>query len=903
MLEGLLSRLRTMFRRDRIASEMEEELRQHLDESTELMVRRGMSPDEARLAARNQLGNATIIAEDARAALGGRVVDDLRRDLQHGIRALRRTPGFTAVVIVTLALGFGVNGAIFAVLKGAMTPKSIAEAETWLNIPDHWSWEDAQRIGRDMRSMTEWSVTADETVVLGGDARGHDPRTIRAQFVTDGFIPSLRGRAALGRIFAPSDVVPPIGNPVAVLSHSLWRRRFNSDSSIIGRDIRLADGQPFVVIGVMPERFTGLSLAPPDLWLPLGTRARLPDADDTRDGAAANWFGPSGRRFLFLHARLAPGASLAAARSELRLRIEQVSAPADSTRGRDVASYTNLATRLPINGADDMAFVGLVLGAAISVLLIASVTVANLMLARAAARRREMGVRLALGASRGRVLRSWMTECSVLSLAAAVVGVVMASWTVRTIVLGPTFSALVRDGDPLVYLAALAPDASVFMYLVLLSIPSTLVFGLVPALRATRQDPLTTMRGASASGAGSTVSTGRVFLRRGLVVSQVALTMVLLLTSAMMVRGVQVMSRVDTGFNRDHVIAVSPKLVHSGYDSVRADRFMEELLGRLASVPGVRQVTRGNVPMHDRTFAFITNPNEPVPGERTSNGHINSVSETFFDVLDIEIVRGRTFTRAEVLNRVPVAVISESTGETLWPDQEPIGKVISATSLDQYSRKELRDGTFAQARVIGVARDAQMSGFGMYPRRYVYLPGDHATPMLRTNGDPEVMNRVRAMTRLIDPNVIVDVRTLDQAVLTSSGWVESARLIANSAASAGILSLLMALVGLFGLTSYMVEQRTREFGVRMALGARSGSVLRLVAGQSLRLVAIGAAIGVVSGIAMTGLLRSAMFGLRNTEPLMYVLIVVLLAAVSILACGIPAWRATRVEPMVALRTD
>jgi putative ABC transport system permease protein len=327
------------------------------------------------------------------------------------------------------------------------------------------------------------------------------------------------------------------------------------------------------------------------------------------------------------------------------------------------------------------------------------------------------------------------------------------------------------------------------------------------------------------------------------------------------------------------------------------------LLGRLASVPGVRQVTRGNVPMQDRTFAFITSPNEAVSGETVSNGHINSVSETFFEVLDIEIVRGRAFTRAEVLNRVPVVVISESTAETLWPDQEPIGKVVSATSLDQYSRKELRDGTFAQARVIGVARDAQMSGFGMYPRRYVYVPGNHATPMLRTTGDPDVASRVRAMTRLIDPNVIVDVRTLDQAVLTSSGWVESARLIANSAASAGILSLLMALVGLFGLTSYMVEQRTREFGVRMALGARAGSVLRLVAGQSLRLVAIGATIGVVSGIAMAGLLRSAMFGLRNTEPVMYVLIVVLLAAVSIVACGIPAWRATRVEPMVALRTD
>jgi putative ABC transport system permease protein len=280
------------------------------------------------------------------------------------------------------------------------------------------------------------------------------------------------------------------------------------------------------------------------------------------------------------------------------------------------------------------------------------------------------------------------------------------------------------------------------------------------------------------------------------------------------------------------------------------------------------------------------------------------VNETFFDVLDIDIVRGRPFTRAEVLGKVPVAVISESTAERLWPpDQEPIGKVISVQSPDEHSRRELRDGTFAQARVVGVARDAQMTGFGIYPRLYVYVPGNDATPMVRTNGDPAVANRLRALTRSIDPNALVDVRTLDQVILRSSGWVESARLIANSAASTGVLSLLMALVGLFGLTAYVVEQRTREFGVRVALGARTGSVLRLVAGQSLRLVAIGAVIGTAGGIAMSGLLRSAMFGLRNTEPIVHVLIVLVLVVVSILACGIPAWRATRVDPMIALRAD
>lgn len=902
MLDGLLSRLRTMFRRDRIASEMEEELRLHLDQSTELMIRRGMAPDAARLAARRAMGNTTVMAEDARAARGTSAIDDVRRDVQYALRALTRTPGFTAVVIVTLALGFGVNGALFAVLKRAMSPTSIADAGTWLRIPDHWSWEDYLRISNGTRTMTEWSASAEEIVLLAADSRDQDPETIRAEFVTDGFFPSLRGRAALGRVFSPADVAPPVGIPTAVLSHSFWRRRFNSDSSIIGRNIRLSDGQPFGVIGVMPERFTGTSMRPPDVWLPLGTRARLPNTDDLRGSNATNWFGPSGRRFLGIQARLAPGTNLAAAQAELRLRIEHVSSGGDSTRGRETASRMHPATQSGINGAEEVAGVALVLGAAFSVLLIASVTVANLMLARAAARRREMGVRLALGASKSRVVRSWMTECFVLSLVAAAAGMLIASWTMRAIVLGPTFTSLLKGGDPLILAAALAPDASAFVYLVLLSIPSTLVFGLVPALRATRHDPLTTMRGGTNS-TGSTGGAEPVYLRRGLVISQVALTTVLLLVSAMMVRGVQETGRIDPGFNRKDVIAVSPTLVHSGYDSVRADRFMTEFLGRLSTVTGVQLITRGSVPMENAIWATVTRPDETLSGKTEWNGTINVVSENYFEALDIHIVRGRTFTRAEVLNNATVAVISERTAETLWPDQEPIGKVISAKTLDQHARKELRDGTFAQTLVVGVARDAQMNGVGLWPRRYVYVPGDYGTPMVRTNGDPEVSNRVRAMIRLIDPNVIVNLRTLDEALWESSGWLESARLMTNAAAGMGILSLLMAVVGLFGLTAYAVEQRTREFGVRMALGAGATSVLRLVAGQSLRMVAIGASFGVVAGIATSGLLRSQLFGAGSNDPFTFVLVVLLLAVVSLLACGIPAWRATRVDPMVALRTD
>jgi predicted permease len=901
MFHALRARLRNVLRRDAVTREMEEELREHLEQSAALLERRGMSPEDARLSARQALGNATVIAHDARSSRGGQFLDDVRRDVVYATRALLRTPGFTTVVIVTLALGFGVNGALFAFLRRSLSPSPIVDAATWLKINDYWSWDEYNRIRDGSRSMTEWSATTDDIVLLRPDVGSPDPETIRAQFVTDGFFPALRGRAALGRVFTPAETAPPVGIPVVVLSHALWRRRFNSDSSIIGRDIHVADGQPFTVVGVMPELFAGKTLSPPDVWLPLGTRPRLPGTGDkTHAAGPQDWFGADGTPFLFINARLAPGAALESARSELRLKIERAASRGDSTRGYSIATHMHPATQSGINGPGEVASAGLVLGAAISVLLIASVTVANLMLARAAARSREMGVRLALGADRLRVVRSWMTECFLLSLVAAATGLVVAWWTTRVIILGPTFTELMDGGDSRIIAHALAPDVWSFVYLVVLSIPSTIVFGLVPALRVTRMGPLATMRGSSA---GATQGIERVFLRRGLVVSQVALTTILLLVSAMMVRGVHSASRIDPGFRRHDVIAVSPSLVHNGYDSIRAQRFMEEFRARLATIRGVQGVTNGNVPMEDPLSALIVRPGDVVAEETRWNGIVNAVDQNFFDVLGIEVVRGRTFTRAEVESGAAVAVISQRTAETLWPGEEAVGKVISVTPYSRIAGTRLPSGAFSHAQVVGIVRDAHMTSLRFVDRRYVYVPDEDWTPMIRTSGDPEVVSRIRAMTRLIDPGVVVLVRTLDEVIWRSSGWLESAGLMTGSATGMGLLSLLMAVVGLFGLTAYAVEQRTREFGVRIALGAGAGNVLGLVAGQSLRLVAVGAIIGIVGGIATGGLLRSTLFGVTGNEPLTYVAVVLLLGVVSVLACWIPARRATRVDPMAAIRSD
>jgi putative ABC transport system permease protein len=373
----------------------------------------------------------------------------------------------------------------------------------------------------------------------------------------------------------------------------------------------------------------------------------------------------------------------------------------------------------------------------------------------------------------------------------------------------------------------------------------------------------------------------------------------------MLLRGLVHATNLDPGFDRHDVIAVSPRLTLSGYDSLKARVFMADFAARVGSLNGVRAVTRGNVPIENWAPAWIARPDEapPSPGTRW-NGSFNAVSETFFDALGTQIVRGRGFTQAEVRSEAPVVIVSETTARTLWPNMEAIGQVVSVRPAVRGVPGRPREGLFESARVIGVARDAQVQRLTSVPRRHIYLPGDYWTLMLRrTPGDEEVMTRLRDLARSIDPGVVLHTRSLDEVIWRSTGWLSTARLTSLFAVTLGGLSLLMAVIGLFGLTAYAVEQRTREFGVRMALGAQAGSVLRLVVRQGVRLVVIGGVLGVAGGMAGSGVLRSMLFGVSPVDPLAYAAVILLLATVTTVACLVPALRATRVDPVVALRAD
>lgn len=901
MLHGLLDRIRSVVRRGAVEAEMDEEMQEHLARATELFMRRGMTEQQAATEARRQFGNRGVIEEDARDARGVRWAESFRRDTRRGMRAILRTPGFAFVVVLTLGLGFGVNSALFSVMKAVTTFTTVPEPETWVNIPALWSWSGFALLRDSSRTLTSLTASAEAPVVMGSMTTDGDPIEVRARFVSEGYFAALRGRPLRGRVFLPDETAPPVGAPVAVLSYRFWDLRFARDTGVIGQSVRLGDGQPFTIVGVMPRDFTGPSPRSPDLWLPLGARARLPgDADRAGTPGDHTWFGADGAEFLFIAGRLRAGATLPALRAELTVLGPRM-APGDTARGRDIApAIRALGIRAVDSTGGELAAIGLVFAAALSVLLIACVTVANLMLARAAARRRDMGVRLALGASRRRVVAEWMVECLLLALAGALVGLWLSWWTTRLVVTSHAFVSMVDGGDPEVFARMFSPSPGVAVALVCLAFLSTLVFGLVPALRATRSDPLTTLRDSGSS--GQAMRLDGVRLRGGLVVSQVALTLVLMLAAGMMLRGVLAATRLDPGFDHRTVYAVSPRLTLSGYDSLRARLFHEEFIARARSVGGVQNVTRGHVPMENAAAATIGLPGDAQPERPYGNGSFNAVSETFFETLGIEIVRGRGFTAAEVRTEAPVAVVSASTARLLWPDAEPIGQLVSVVPRVRGGVGQPEVGRFDQARVIGVAADARMNNLAAVSRRYVYVPGDYGTVMIRV-GDPGTIEGLRRLARGIDPDVAVSIRSLEDVVWHSSGWLESARLLSSIAASVGALSLLMAVVGLFGLTAYAVEQRTREFGVRMALGAQSGSVVRLVAGESLRLVVVGAVIGLLGGIAGGGVLRNFLFGVRAVDPSAFAIVTAVLVVVAMVSCYLPARRATRVDPMVALRAD
>ena len=888
--------LRALLRRERVEQEMNDEMRSHLERAVERLIARGMPESDARAEAKREFGNLAVIQEESRDARGVRWIEDAVQDVRFGMRSLLKTPAFTAVAVLSLVLGIGVNTAIFTMLKVALRPGTIVEPETFVYIPGRWSKPAFDHLRSSAPAFSTILARSQENVLLAPRSSNEDPQRASAELVTENFFAGLRAPIALGRGFGPDDVRAPGREPVAVLNHRFWKSRFNEDSSVIGRTMRLATGATYTVIGVASRDFTGIRRGGPDFWVPYTMRPTLA-AVYQLDPGNASWLGDPTVGWLELYGRLAPGHTLDEARAQIDLTLRQL-ARADSAFApglpRDPIRLLT-AEGGGINGASERLAAFAVLGATLIVLLVACFNVASLMLARATDRRREIAVRLSLGASRGRIVRQLIAESALVAVAGAVAAVGISSWTLRVVALSGGLATIAND-DPERLARILAPDHWVLGFALGLSVVSAMICGLAPSLRATRFD-LTHAMKAGAPGAGE-----RSRLRGALVTAQVALSLVLLVSAGVLLRSFARALALDTGFNRERIVTVETALRQAGYDSGRAATFTRVLAEGLLSLPGVRVVARGDIPLMQRMRVTLTTPATSSSPAVAREGYFNRVSTTYFAAFGIPIVRGRGFTIEEADARSPVVIVSEATARTIWGADDPLGKTLKVTPVGK-AAVMFRSSLFESAKVVGVARDAQLVELGHIPPVYAYVPANDGSLIVAAAGSPHgLMPAVRDLGRSMDANALVTPALLENRLATQTS-ISATKVAAAFAAGIGALALTLAAVGIFGLIAYAVAQRTRELGIRRALGAQGGDVVRLVLHDGLRVVGIGVVVGVLLGALSTRLLSALLYGMSPLDPIAYAAVGAMMGLASAIAAFIPARRAMKVDPLIALKAE
>ena len=819
-------------------------------------------------------------------------MDALFQDLRYAIRGLAKTPGFTLVAVLTLALGIGANSSVFTLVNAALfRPVAAPHAErlVWLagtrenpreqyvSLRRQFSYPEVRDYAAQLTHLTGLGAYQDIPLALGS---GGEPQRVTGTIVSSGYFDVLQQRAVAGRFFATTDDVPG-ATPVAVLSHRLWQRRFGGATDLVGRDI-IVNGRPFTVIGVAPEGFIGTDLGDPvDLWVPLGAAAiAMPDGARLLELRNANWLRVIGR--------LKPGATLAQADAEARTVAARIAAANPDLLEGNGARVTPLGGGLdPGNRQEAVPVFMLLMAVPVLVLLIACANVANLMLARAAARRREVGIRLALGASRWRLFTQLLTEALVLTLLAGAVGMLVSVWLNDLLI---AVSHLPPD-----VAVALTPDARVLGFTTVVALATGMIFGLVPALGASRPDLVPALKDEG-GGLGRQVRRSR--LVSSFVVAQVALSLVLLVTAGLFLRTLGKALRVDPGVETSHAVAVSFDLRLQGYDAAREGTFYTRLLERVRGLPGVTAASLASpMPLDDRLInSFVLREGMPEDAEAIPISYASTWPE-YFAAIGAPLVRGRDFTTRDVSEAPLVAIVNETLARRLWPDQDPIGKRL---------RFSFRDEPFLE--VVGVARDGKYHELTEQPRGFVYVPErqradlSDITLLVRTAGDPRSLlpalgEAVHALDRSLP---LFQAITLEDALQQR---LDKERGASSVLGVFGGLALLLAALGLYGVMAYAVAQRTREVGVRMALGAERLRVLRQFVGEGVRLATIGIVIGLVLAAALTRVIAQFLYGITPTDVLTFALCAAVLGSVAALASFIPARRAANVDPMVALRYD
>jgi predicted permease len=889
-LRIIAARARGLFRPEAVIRDIDEELRAHVEMETEANVRRGMSPEEARRAARLSFGNYDGVRDAAYGVKGGGALETLLLDVRYAARMLAKRPGFALVAVVTLALGIGANTAIFSVVNAVLLrslplpepERLVALSETSKKTPvmavpyaTYLDWRARQTVFESMGAR----------MPAGGVLTGEgEPERITGRLVTASFFETLGVRPAVGRFFGEAEDRAG-GPPVMVLNHGLWRRRFGADPSVVGRRV-LYNGEPWTVVGVMPQGFDfyGANNANNDFFIPLGTWADRPFMRDR------------GSHTVMVTARLRPGVTVAQARAEMQTIAAALERehPASNT-GVSVA----LNSLLDDYVGDVRPALWTVSAAVLLVLLIACANVTNLLLARAPSRRKEMAVRTALGASRRRVVRQLLVESLLLAAAGGAAGLLLAWWGVDVLVkLNP---------DAVPRMEEIAVDARVLGFTLTATLTTAVVFGLAPALQTSKVDLNDALK---EGGRGASGGAGSRRLRHALVAVEVAVSLVLLVGAGLLFQSFRHLTRVDAGFEPRGVLTLRLRLPDAKYrEAAQSMGFLREVVRRVGGLPGVEGVSVATGfplgPGHNQGYAVEGEPEPQTTAER-SPSLSQSVGEGYFRTLGIRLLAGRDFDARDTAESPSVVIVDEALARRHFPEA-PFESVLG---------KRLRFGGEGEPwrEVVGVVRHVRHNGPEQEARPGIYRPWTQMSPrsladftramdlIVKRESDPEgLVPLVRREVQAVDPGQpLANVRTL-QSLLDEA--VAPRRFSAALVGAFALIALLLGAVGLYGVMSYAVSQRTHEIGIRMALGAQRGRIMRTVLAQGMALVVVGVGLGLAGSLAAARLIAGQLFGVTPTDPLTIGGVAALLVAVALAACYLPARRATKVDPIIALRYE
>jgi predicted permease len=864
------ARLRGTFGARDLDSRLSEEIDFHLDMHADRARRRGVSADKARRDAVVAFGGCDGWREAARDEVRERTVEGTWQDARYALRTLRKSPAFTIIALLTVALGIGATTAVYSVVSGVLirplpfgTPDRLAAiwpTKTISNAELEYLQEHSRAFAAVAAFSPGWGIP------LTGSG---EPRQLDAARVSTNFFEVLGARPIIGRGFIDGESAPDRWN-VAVLSHSLWMRQFGGDRSVVGRVVDL-DGAPHRIVGVMPTQFEAFQ-AGVDAWLPL----QIDRASRFYTGQTAIAFG-----------RLAPASTFASANAELSTFVPQMrtafSYTDDYSKGSTVTSLQDSL----VGGVRGSLLV--LLGAVAAVLLIAGANVGNLLLVHAIGRRRELAVRRALGASRGQIARQLVVQSVVVSLIGGTIGIALGVAGVRAL------KAILPASLP--FLKSVSLDWRVLAASAAVTIVVGLVFGIAPALFATRVDPDGALRVSAQSGGGRAGEA----TRRALVVAEIALAMVLVVGAGLMTTTLWRLNRVDLGFDPSGVLSLRvqpPSSRVTSIDEVRV--YFDDMMRRIAAQPGALAVGASqHLPLTGFNWSgSLDIEKAPLPANATHPRVIwRSVAGDYFAAMKVPLKRGRLFLATDTRATLPVIIINEAMARRYWSGADPIGERIK---IGNGSKNDW-------ATIVGVVGSVRFSSPTTEPGDEVYRPNAQQgqTSMhlvVRTTGDPmRVVESVRAAIRSMDTNVpIAEVRSLGEVFAASTATPRTIAMLLVGFASVG---LVLGAIGIFGVVSYAVTQRTRELGIRSALGAVEGRIVTMIVGESARLALTGIVIGGIAAVFAARSLRTLLFGVTTSDPRVYVAVALTMALVAVAAAYLPARRAARVDPLIALRGD